>query len=432
MDSTIAVFIMEDIDVVGVKDEAIDVKPEPAGQVEHDMIAKNEMQEPPAKVEAVAKDEEQEGEEAQGEVPTEAEIADKIELIMVESDLENITVKMVRNQLQEHFQTDLTSKKDFIKQTIHDIINRAVQAEAEAEQQNDSEVEDVKPAADAMEIDEQSEDEGDSDEEEKPVAPKKKKKTGFNKPLQLSEDLFQFLGGEETHMGRPAVVKALWDYIKAHKLQDPKDKRNIILDDSMAAVFKCKTMTMFSMNKKLSAHMKNAHELVDEPEAGSDEELSEEEEKPKPKPKKRKAPEKKKETPVKKSKVSQSSTRGVPPKKDEQKPAKKKVKEEKVPGEFTGPLMHLSPELAKVVGTDKMKRTEVVCKIWDYIKANNLQNPNDKREILCDDLLQDVMGVKKVTRFNMNKHVQKNFLEKVEVGGPATKKAKAKKAKIED
>ena len=47
----------------------------------------------------------------------------------------------------------------------------------------------------------------------------------------------------------------------------------------------------------------------------------------------------------------------------------------------------------------------MVSKVWEYIKANNLQNPENKREILADKKLQAVFGGKdKVSMFEMNKH----------------------------
>jgi chromatin remodeling complex protein RSC6 len=64
-----------------------------------------------------------------------------------------------------------------------------------------------------------------------------------------------------------------------------------------------------------------------------------------------------------------------------------------------------STELATVVGSSPLPRTEVVSKVWDYIKTNNLQNPENKREILADDKLRAVFGGKdKVSMFEMNKH----------------------------
>src|SRR3712207_2895164 len=64
-----------------------------------------------------------------------------------------------------------------------------------------------------------------------------------------------------------------------------------------------------------------------------------------------------------------------------------------------------SSELAAIVGSSPLPRTEVVSKVWEYIKANNLQNPENKREILADDKLQAIFGGKtKVSMFEMNKH----------------------------
>ena len=64
-----------------------------------------------------------------------------------------------------------------------------------------------------------------------------------------------------------------------------------------------------------------------------------------------------------------------------------------------------SPQLAAVVGGSPLPRPEVVSKVWDYIKKNKLQNPENKREIVADDKLQAVFGKKKVTMFEMNKHL---------------------------
>jgi chromatin remodeling complex protein RSC6 len=67
-----------------------------------------------------------------------------------------------------------------------------------------------------------------------------------------------------------------------------------------------------------------------------------------------------------------------------------------------------SPELAAIVGTAELPRSEIVSKMWEYIKKNNLQNPANKREILADDKLKPVFGADKVTMFEMNKHIAKH------------------------
>jgi upstream activation factor subunit UAF30 len=69
-----------------------------------------------------------------------------------------------------------------------------------------------------------------------------------------------------------------------------------------------------------------------------------------------------------------------------------------------------SEELAAVVGGPApLPRAEAVSKVWDYIKARNLQNPEDRREILADDTLRKVFGKDKVTMFEMNKHLAQHL-----------------------
>ena len=67
-----------------------------------------------------------------------------------------------------------------------------------------------------------------------------------------------------------------------------------------------------------------------------------------------------------------------------------------------------SAELGAVVGTDKLPRSEVISKVWDYIKSHKLQNPENKREILADDKLKKVFGKDKVTMFEMNKYISQH------------------------
>ncbi|WP_066337623.1 SWIB/MDM2 domain-containing protein [Azohydromonas lata] len=68
-----------------------------------------------------------------------------------------------------------------------------------------------------------------------------------------------------------------------------------------------------------------------------------------------------------------------------------------------------SPVLAVIVGTEPLPRTEVTKRIWDYIKQHNLQNPANKRNILCDQTLKAVMGKDEVTMFEMTGLVGKHL-----------------------
>ena len=69
--------------------------------------------------------------------------------------------------------------------------------------------------------------------------------------------------------------------------------------------------------------------------------------------------------------------------------AKKTTKAEKTPRAGT---LKPSPALAAVIGDGPFGRGEVMKKLWDYIKANNLQDPQDKRTIRADDKLRPVFG----------------------------------------
>ena len=90
------------------------------------------------------------------------------------------------------------------------------------------------------------------------------------------------------------------------------------------------------------------------------------------------------------------------------KAAKKRVKR-KPPAEFMRPL---TPDaaLGAVVGTKALPRTEVVKKLWAYIKRNNLQDNQNKRMINADDKLRDLFGGKKqVSMFEMTKLVSQHL-----------------------
>ena len=76
---------------------------------------------------------------------------------------------------------------------------------------------------------------------------------------------------------------------------------------------------------------------------------------------------------------------------------------------FMKPL-NVSADLAQVVGKGPMPRSEVVKKLWVYIKKNNLQDPKAKRNIVADEHLKNVFGGKAVVdMFEMTKLVSKHL-----------------------
>ena len=96
--------------------------------------------------------------------------------------------------------------------------------------------------------------------------------------------------------------------------------------------------------------------------------------------------------------------------------AEKKVKGTGKPaggarGGITAPVTP-SAELAEIVGKNDLPRSEVVKKVWDYIKKNNLQAAEDKRQINADDKLEKIFGKKSSDMFELNKHLSAHLTAK--------------------
>lgn len=276
-------------------------------------------------------------------------------------DLETMSTKQFIAALSSHFGgIDLSSKKKFIKATITEIIDAM---ERENSHSDDDDASDDDP----------SDEESSDDDNEEPEVRKPKKKAGGGGGLsavkEISDELAAFLKSGK-RMARTAIVKSLWVYIKENNLQNPNDKRQILLDDDMKAVFGVDSFTMFSMNKYIGAHVE-PYKPVDLTTSST--------------PKKRKAKASPKENAASKKKAG------------------------------TQAPYKLSDEMKAVVGKSILPRPQVTQALWAYIRENNLQNPEDKREIICDSLLRAVMGGQKtVTMFSMNKYITPHMIEKVD------------------
>ena len=96
----------------------------------------------------------------------------------------------------------------------------------------------------------------------------------------------------------------------------------------------------------------------------------------------------------------------APAKKATAKPAAKK----RTPNAAFMKALTLSKELAAVLGDKPLPRTEIVSKLWVYIKANKLQDSVNKRMINADAKLKAVFGKAQVSMFEMagliGKHVK--------------------------
>jgi upstream activation factor subunit UAF30 len=286
------------------------------------------------------------------------------------------------------------STYEFIKQTLTEAIQQIDDEEQEGDEDDD---------ASDQDDDEENDDDDDDDDDDDVSKSKKsrgvgKRGGGLAEPKPISKELADFLlgpggggGGKNQEkdqppmMSRSEIVKRMWEYVRENDLQNPQNKREILLDDSMKEVFKCDTFTMFTMNKYIGAHI-HPFKPVD---------LSG------PSP----------NTAGKKRRASASSGSGK--KKGKGGGVGSKKKKPRKTG--SQPPYRLSEELQDVVGTDVLPRPQVVSKMWEYIKAHNLQNPTDKREILCDEKLRKIFQNKsRVTMFSMNQYITDHLLEKVD------------------
>ena len=75
---------------------------------------------------------------------------------------------------------------------------------------------------------------------------------------------------------------------------------------------------------------------------------------------------------------------------------------------FMAPLTP-SDTLAAVIGNKPLPRTEVVKKIWEYIKKNNLQDQKNKRNINADDKLKPLFGKAQISMFELAKIVNQHL-----------------------
>lgn len=89
--------------------------------------------------------------------------------------------------------------------------------------------------------------------------------------------------------------------------------------------------------------------------------------------------------------------------------SEKKRKKSRGKGGGLSKELVLSEPLSEVLQVDKLSRPQVVKQLWEYIKGNDLQNPDNRREILCDSKLKAVFGVDKINMFQMNKVLGKHL-----------------------
>ena len=90
-------------------------------------------------------------------------------------------------------------------------------------------------------------------------------------------------------------------------------------------------------------------------------------------------------------------------------PAKKEAPAKRAPSAAFMKPMKPSPALAAVIGDKPLPRTEVTKKVWEYIKAHNLQDSANKRNINADAKLKEIFKKPQVTMFEMTKLINSHL-----------------------
>ncbi|KAK9713498.1 hypothetical protein RND81_06G031200 [Saponaria officinalis] len=76
---------------------------------------------------------------------------------------------------------------------------------------------------------------------------------------------------------------------------------------------------------------------------------------------------------------------------------------------FSGKYSTLSPELQKFLGAPHMTRTDVVKRLWAYVKEKGLQDPYDGKNIICDETLRNLLGADSINILQINKALTKHI-----------------------
>ncbi|KAJ8764543.1 hypothetical protein K2173_006283 [Erythroxylum novogranatense] len=318
---------------------------------------------------------------------SDSELIERLREFLRNSDLNTTTTGIVRRKLEEDFGVDLTDRKLFIREQVDMFLQSQFQnaGDEEDDHADDDGDQTAQDKSDEMvSCDAKEEEEADEEATNGKSAAKrgsekhnnegKKRGGGFTKLCSLSPQLQGFLGVPE--LARTEVVKQLWAHIREHNLQDPNDRRTIICDEQLHSIFNVDSINMFQMNKALSKHIWSLE---------SDDVI-----------------------PVKSAQKEKQQ-------KHEREEDEQDRKEKRQKGGKSGLLapLQLSDALVKFLGTGEiaLSRADVIKRMWEYIKQNNLQDPSDKRRIICDEKLKELFDVDSFHGFTVSKLLSSHFIK---------------------
>ncbi|KAK9935904.1 hypothetical protein M0R45_012777 [Rubus argutus] len=169
-------------------------------------------------------------------------------------------------------------------------------------------------------------------------------------PQKRPKRVLRLLEPREGALPRTEIVKQLWAYIRKNNLQDPSNKRKIICDDALRVVFETDCTDMFKMNKLLSKHIITLG------------------------PKKEPSQAKRVKLDVESATDTDNTQSG-------------------------SSTIIISEALAKFLGLEgrEMLKSEAIRLVWEYVKANNLEDPVNSMVILCDPKLHELLGCESIS-----------------------------------
>lgn len=206
---------------------------------------------------------------------TEKEIRDQVISIVGKADLNTLTKKQIRVMLEEHFGRDLTEFKSAISSWVEEAMEQVLaKGTGEPPQSPVKEPQDTEAADRELALRLQQEEEMTAKRPKRSGAEKAQKTRkprtsasdasekdpgrGFPE-CRLTPALSEFMKGRDKATSS-LVTKAVWDYIKEHKLQDPNDGRWIICDDTLGSLFQKNKIHMFKIPAAIQRHLIREYE----------------------------------------------------------------------------------------------------------------------------------------------------------------------------
>ncbi|KAL9241550.1 hypothetical protein vseg_015652 [Gypsophila vaccaria] len=338
----------------------------------------------------------------------EAEIVRKVKEYLKSCDLKKTTNSIILHHLQSHFGLDLSDRKPLLRLCVAHFLQTYCY-DNDNDNDNDHNVADdafINPAYDdhhhhntaASDVEGENQNKGFSIQLLRGISnnslhrpaqqnKEKNKKVCFSgKYCTLSPELQKFLG--VPHMTRTEIVRELWNYVKKKKLQDPNDGKNIICDETLRGLFEVDIINILQINKALAKHIW-------------------------PQAKRRKGDKLRKQE---KEEEVKSLSKEKPRKQERGEDlcgeeTKEKRQKKNLSG-FLAPLP-LSDTLIRFLGTGEtaLTRADSIKRVWDYIKLKQLQDPSDRKTIICDEKLKELFNLDTFHGFSVSKLLSPHFVK---------------------